>query len=114
MSGGNPVDAYVRFGWVRVPGAARSDYPGPIITLYDSSGSTPKEDYFGTSHMPAPEALLLTVDFQTSNSTPGTLADYTFIISAADDIPANYNIRVVAQNTNPEKPEVLFLGAASA
>lgn len=96
MSGGNPVDAYVRFGYVRVPGVVRSNYPGPTITLKDAGGTTTIGEYFGTSNMPSPEPVPLTVDFQTSNVKPGTLADYTFTITTTNDITANYNLRVVA------------------
>ena len=108
MSGGNPVDSYVRFGHIRVPGVVRSNYPGPTITLKDSTGTSTLGTYFGTSNMPSPEPVPLTVDFATTNVKPGTLADYTFTITTTNDITANYNLKVQAQQTDPDKPEISF------
>ena len=58
--------------------------------------------------MPSPEPVPLTVNFQTSNVKPGTLADYTFTITTTNDITANYNLRVEAQQTDPDKPDISF------
>ena len=48
MSGGNPSNSYIRFGYIRVPEDVRSNYPGPTITLKDSTGTNILGTYFGT------------------------------------------------------------------
>ena len=95
MSGSNPIDAYVRFGTIRVPSVVQNDYPGPTITLA-SSGGVAKGTYLGTETMPSPEPIPLTATFIASNSKPGTLSDYTFTITTTADISPNFNILVEA------------------
>ena len=107
MSGSNPIDAYVRFGTIRVPSVVQNDYPGPTITLA-SSGGVAKGTYLGTETMPSPEPIPLTATFIASNSKPGTLSDYTFTITTTADISSNFNILVLAQQIDPDRPDVSF------
>ncbi len=107
MNGASPAESYVRFGLVQVPGVVLSDYPGPTIKLASSTG-TAKGTYLGTEFMPTPEPIPLSVAFTPSNEKPGTLADYTFVITTTGDIFANYNLLVEAIQVDPATPHIEF------